>query len=310
VQRSSFFEELLTRAQATPGTVSAALSSAPPPLGASRGALAIDVEGRSGSGVRHPPVRIREITPGYFETFRMPLTSGRRFIEGDRNAEPAVILSESAERILFAGQRAVGHRVRLATNGPWHTVVGVTPDLRNGQSLTDEPAPEAYVIARRDAWRALGHLALRTTASSEDATAFLNQIVASLDPTTPVTIETVEQQVERLTAQQRLVAWLLTAFAALAHIGVRIAIGAAPGDVGRQVVVEAGRWMLAGGVLGAALGWVSTRALQSQLYGVQALDPWAWAAAFAALAIVLVIAVVRPAYQAAHVDPIAALRAE
>jgi ABC-type antimicrobial peptide transport system permease subunit len=134
-----------------------------------------------------------------------------------------------------------------------------------------------------------------------------------------------------VTAQPRFIASLLTAFAALAlllaasglysvasylvmqrrrDIGVRMAIGAAPGDVARQVVGEAGRWIIGGAVAGAAVGWMGTRALQSQLYEVQPLDPWSWLGALFALAVVLVIAVFRPAYRAAHVDPVSALRGE
>ena len=86
-------------------------------------------------------------------------------------------------------------------------------------------------------------------------------------------------------------------------IGVRMAIGASPRDVARQVVGEAGRWIIGGALVGSALGWMGTRALQSQLYQVQALDPWSWTGALLALALVLVIAVFRPAYRAAHVDP-------
>jgi ABC-type antimicrobial peptide transport system permease subunit len=93
-------------------------------------------------------------------------------------------------------------------------------------------------------------------------------------------------------------------------IGVRMALGAAPRDVARQVVGEAGRWILADALLGCALGWIGTRALQAQLYEVEALDPWSWTTALLALALVLVTAVFRPAYRAAHVDPIAALRAD
>jgi putative ABC transport system permease protein len=63
-------------------------------------------------------------------------------------------------------------------------------------------------------------------------------------------------------------------------------------------------------VAGAALGWIGTRALQSQLYQVEALDPWSWMGAVLMLAVALVIAVFRPAYRAAHVDPVTALRAE
>jgi ABC-type antimicrobial peptide transport system permease subunit len=156
-------------------------------------------------------------------------------------------------------------------------------------------------------------------------------MVADLDPRQLVTIETGDELFATVTAQPRFVAWLLTAFASLAlllaaaglysvaaylvtqrrrDIGVRIAIGAAPRDIARQVVGEAGRWIAAGALLGCAIGWTGTRALQSQLYNVPALDPWSWLAALALLAVVLLVAVFRPARQAAHVDPLAALRAE
>jgi predicted lysophospholipase L1 biosynthesis ABC-type transport system permease subunit len=210
-------------------------------------------------------------------------------------------------------------------------VVGVTVDVRNRQALTDEPGPEIYLVARPGAWGARGHLSLRTTASPADAAAFLRQIVADLDPRQLVTIQTGDELLTTLTAQPRFVTWLLTAFAALAlllaaaglysvasylvtqrrrDIGVRIAVGASPRDVARQVVGEAGRWIIGGAVVGAALGWMGTRALQSQLYQVEALDPWSWTGALLALTFALLIAVFRPAYRAAHVDPVAALRSE
>jgi ABC-type antimicrobial peptide transport system permease subunit len=63
-------------------------------------------------------------------------------------------------------------------------------------------------------------------------------------------------------------------------------------------------------VAGSALGWMGTRALQSQLHQVEALAPWSWAGALLTFAVVLVLAVFRPAYRAAHVDPVTALRPE
>jgi putative ABC transport system permease protein len=242
-----------------------------------------------------------------------------------------VVLAESAERILFPGERAVGRCIRFVPEGPWHTVVGVAADIRNGRGITDAPAPEAYVMARRDQWAANGHLAVRTAASPADADAFLRHIAADLDPLLAVTVQAADEQVARLTERPRFIAWLLSAFAALAlllaaaglysvasylvtqrrrDIGVRIALGAAPRDVAGQVAGEAVRWVVAGALLGCVLGWVAMRVLRSQLYQVEALDPWSWAGALLALSLVLMAAVFRPAYRAAHVDPIAAIRAD
>jgi putative ABC transport system permease protein len=330
--RSAYFEELLARAAATPGTVAAALSNAPAPLGATLADASSEVEGRSLDGeVQHAPIRVRQVTPEYFDTFRIRVTSGRAFAAADRDGEPVAVLTESARRILFGGETTLGRRIRFVTRSPWHRVVGVAEDLRNGGNITADSAPEVYLIAPRDGWRANGHLALRTTAAPADAEAFLRQIAADLDPLLVVTVERLDAQVTRLTARPRFTAWLLSAFGALAlllaaaglysvasylvaqrrrEIGVRIAIGASPRDVAQQVVGEAGRWIIGGAMVGAALGWMSTRALQSQLYQVEALDPWSWTGALLALAMVLVIAVFRPALRAAHVDPVAALRAD
>jgi predicted permease len=338
--RSAFFDELLARAGAMPGTVAAALSNAPAPLGAFLGDGSSEVEDRPLDGeLRHDPIRVREVTPEYFDTLRIRVTNGRAFAAADRDGEPVAVLTESARRILFAGEPALGRRIRFVTRAPWHRVVGVAEDLRNGEDITDDPAPEVYLLAPRDGWRATGggpapgrgYLVLRTTAEPTDAEAFLRGIAADLDPLLPVTIERLDAQVTQLTERPRFTAWLLSAFGALAlilaaaglysvasylvtqrrrDIGVRIAIGASPRDVARLVVGEAGRWIIVGAVAGSALGWAGTRALQSQLYEVEALDPWAWAGALLALALGLVLAVFRPAYRAAHVDPVAALRAD
>jgi putative ABC transport system permease protein len=330
--RSAFFEDLLARARTLPGTVAATLSSAPAPFGTSLGDASSEVEGGPVQGeVQHAPIRIRQVTPEYFDTFRIRVTNGRGFAASDRDSEAAAVLSESARQVLFGSEPALGRRVRFVTRSPWHRVVGVVEDLRNGGDVTAEPLPEVYLVAPRDAWRANGHLALRTTAEPADAEALLRRIVADLDPLLPVTIERLDAQVTRLTERPRFAAWLLSAFAWLAlllaaaglysvvsylvtqrrrDMAVRVALGAAPRAVAGHVVDEAGRWIVAGALLGAVLGWAGSRALQSQLYEVPALDPWSWAAAMLALTLALVLAVFRPAWRAAHVDPIAALRAD
>jgi predicted permease len=340
-QGAAFFQELLARARSTPGAVSAALSDSPPPL-QPPGRGSFDIEGRQAApGTPRPVIGLRSATPQHFETFQIPLVRGRAFQESDSVGEPVVILNESAERLLFAGEPALGRRIRppvlgfargKAVQSPWHTVIGVFADVRNGQSLTDDPSPEAYMTVQRDAWSPfISRLSLRTTARPVDAAAYLRQIAADLDPQQLVTIQTGGELLTLLTARPRFLAWLLTAFAALAlllaavglysvasylvtqrrrDIGVRIAIGAAPRNVAKQVVGEAGRWIIGGAVAGSALGWMGTRALQSQLYQVEALDPWSWTGALLALALALLMAVFRPAYRAAHVDPVDALRAD
>jgi putative ABC transport system permease protein len=147
----------------------------------------------------------------------------------------------------------------------------------------------------------------------------------------PVTIEPADDQVARLTERPRFLAWLLSAFAGLAlllaaaglygvasylvtqrtrDIGVRIALGAAPSDISRQVVGEAGRWIAAGAILGCALSWAGTRAIETQLFGVGSRDPLSWIVALGVLCAALLLAVLRPASRAARVDPMEALRAE
>jgi predicted permease len=315
--RSAYFEELLARAAATPGTVAATLSNAPAPLGATMADASSEVEDRPLDGeVQHAPIRVRQVTPGYFDTFRIRVMSGRAFAEADLDGEPVAVLSESAKRILFGRETALERRIRFVRQSPWYRVVGVAEDLRNGGDITADPAPEVYMI---------------TTAVPADAEAFLRQIAADLDPLLPVTVERLDAQVTRLTARPRFTAWLLSAFGALAlllaasglysvasylvtqrrrDIGVRMAIGASPRDVAQQVVGEAGRWIVGGALLGCALGWMGTRAVQSQLYEVQALDARSWVAAVLVMTLVLLTAVFWPARRAAHVDPIAALRAE
>ena len=349
---AAFLDELFARTRSMPGVIAAAMSDTAPPPSSGPSTVGWEVEGRpTNPKAPLPRMRVRSVTPDYFETLQIPVRRGRTFQEGDVAGEPAVALNESAERALFAGASAIGRRLRLPAlsgrpnqlaKGAWYTVIGVIADTRNGPALTDEPIPELYFPARPGRWSGpsavlaafsspSGHLSLRTTAGPEDVAAFLRQIVADIDPRQLVTIQTSDEQMTRLTAQPRFIASLLTAFAALAlllaavglysvaaylvtqrrrDMAVRVALGAAPRDVAGHVVGEAGRWIIGGAVVGSALGWMGTRALQSQLYQVEALDPWSWAGALLALALVLMIAVFRPAYRAAHVDPVTALRAD
>jgi ABC-type antimicrobial peptide transport system permease subunit len=212
-------------------------------------------------------------------------------------------------------------------------VVGVAREIRNA-GLTREPDPELYALWRRDDGRArssTAYFAIRTQAGTADVSEFLKRAVADLDPRLPVTVELLDDEVSRLTERPRIVAGLLSAFAGLALLlaaaglygvvsylvtqrtrdfGVRIALGAAPADISRQVVGEAGRWIAAGAALGCVLAWAGTRAIEAQLCGVGSSDPLSWIAALGVLCAALLPAVLRPAARAARVDPMEALRAD
>jgi predicted permease len=346
--RLPFFERLLERIREIPGTATATMTSAAFPSGP-RGTLTKpSVDGRRAAGAPRPPddgtrVRYRAVTPGFFQTFGIPILQGRAFVETDRGAQRTVVLSESAAKILFPGQDPIGHTVDTAVN-EWAEVVGVARDIRNA-GPTLKPEPEFYVLppsaydgttyTRNTAFDSgTMYFAIRTQSGTADATAFLKQAVADLDsklPVTAVTIEPLDDQVDRLTERPRFLAWLLSAFAGLAlllaaaglygvasylvtqrtrDIGVRIALGAAPTDISRQVVGEAGRWIAAGAVLGCVLAWAATRAIETQLFGVGSRDPLSWIVALCVLGAALLLAVLRPATRAARVDPMEALRAD
>ena len=334
--RDPFFERLLERVKNTPGTAAVTMTNGAPPAGTPAKLTGMTLDGRPPDPKNYLPViRVRAVTPGYFQIFGIPILRGRTFVEADRGTSPVVIVSESAAQILFPGQDPLGHTVQLLPSmyaNEWAKpaeVVGVARGIRNTGPTLD-PEPEIYASA----WfqnSSTAYFAVRTQASTAAAAAFLRQAVADIDPVLPVTIEPLEHEVARLTERPRFLAWLLSAFAGLAlllaaaglygvasylvtqrtrDIGVRMALGAAPADISRQVVSEAGRWIAAGAVLGCALAWAATRALEAQLYGVASHDPLSWIAALAVLGAALLVAVLLPAARAARVDPMESLRAD
>jgi putative ABC transport system permease protein len=331
-QRAAFFDNLIERARQMPGTLSAALSDTPAPLG-----LAVTLSNIAVDGQPFPDtetstdIRQRIVTPQYFETFGIPILQGRAFKPSDGfNSEPAAILTEAAAKILFPGQNPIGRRVRTQWIHPWHVVVGVAQDLRN-MGLTAEPQPELYMVRRSSQVMVPSGLAIRTTLRLDAAIMLLQQIAADLDAELPIEIQTLNQQVAKLTERPRFIALLLTTFAAVAlllaasglygissylvaqrtrDIGIRIALGARQSQLLRDLIGEAGRWIVAGMFLGIAFAWIGGRAVRSQLFGVATTDGISWSIALLVLCAALFVGVLRPAVHVMHVNPVDTLRAE
>jgi len=344
-QQLAFFNELEQRLAGAPGVEAAALTDSMPPSGGMRGRpfASIEVEGRpripEGTGGM---VSWRYVTPGYFATLGIPILRGRPFTEQDRTPSTFVtILSESLARRLFPREDPIGKRILKGPRGEWSTVVGVARDVTN-LGTTRESWPEYYALRNHSVdyvlqnaepptgWRAAVVMA-RTAIDPKLAVGAVRALVASLDPTLPVEIETMDQRLHEVDQRPRFYAVLLAVFAAMGlsiaaiglfgvmsfvvaqrarEIGVRVALGATPARILRMTLASAGRWTAAGVVIGSAVSAGVSRWLRSLLFQVAPGDPAAVGAAIAVLFAVALAAAAIPALHASRIDPIETLREE
>jgi predicted permease len=291
----------------------------------------------------------RAATPGYFSAMQIPLVRGRIFSDADNASAPlvAVVDANFAHRFWPHGD-AIGQRVAIDTvpvpgadpnvlskNPRWRTIVGVVGHVKH-YGLDTEGREQIYlphnqplygVFVPRDMT-----LAVRTSLDPASITSAIREQVAALDKDLPLyNIATMEQLVSTSVAQPRLNLSLLVAFAALAlvlsavgvygvmayavtqrthEIGIRMALGALPSDVLRQVLAEGGRLAAAGVALGLIAALALTRLMASLLFGVKPTDPITFIAVAATLVCVALAACYIPARRATRVDPIIALRYE
>lgn len=326
--QNALFEQVLARVRAAPGTIAASWSSVSP-LDDYIVTSGFPVDG-SVAAREGGELYVRFVTPGYFETFRVPVISGRAFLEGDRDEQPTAIISESAERALFPGRSSLGHAIRPLP-GPWSKVIGVVKDIRN-EGLARDRVAEIYLIrGRHPGATASGTIGLRTLLDARDATQLLRQLLADVDPRLPSEIRIVARQVSQLSARQRFLAALLGAFGSLAllvaavglyavasflvtrrtrDIGVRMALGASPWTIARGLAFEAASWVATGAVLGYGLVQIAARGMSPELPNIGSTDAWAWAYALGVLAIAVLLALAPPIWRAARVDPAVALHME
>jgi putative ABC transport system permease protein len=335
-QQMEFFDHFLARLQTFPGVTSLALSDSIPPSGAMHATVyaGIEIEGRprfaEGTGGM---VAWRAVTPGYFSALGIPILGGRAFDEADRiPSQHSIILSDFLARKLFPNENPLGKPMRFGLTGPWRTVVGVVADVKNA-GLDAQSDPEFYIPWKNEPPQYLGSafLIARTPLNPQTVEKWMHSETASLDPTLPVKIETMNQRVWKLAARPRFNAVLLSIFAAMGvllaaigiygvvgflvtretrEIGVRMALGATPGAICKMVMANVARWTLAGTLLGLLGSWFVSQFLRSLLFQVPPRDPWSIGAAGAVLLVVAFLAAWIPARRAMRVDPIVALRYE
>jgi putative ABC transport system permease protein len=325
-----FFFETVRRVSALPGVVAASTASMVP-MGGGNTSIQIVVEGRpvDAAGIV-PSADWRAIGPGYFKTLGVGLR-GRDFEDRDARDTRSAIISEEMARRYWPGVDPIGRDFFwFSTSGPKLTVIGVAGDVRN-LSLDTAPAPIIYRSAASLPVNPT-FLVVRTDPNPAALTSAIRDVVRAVNPNVPVSnVRTGDEILAASIGPRRFNMVLLGSFAAVAlilaciglfgvmsylvsqrthDIGVRLALGALPRDIFRDVV---GRGMLLA-VAGAAAGvgcaaWV-TRSLETLLFQVRPIDPVTFVAVALVLLAVALVACVIPARRATRVDPVIALRYE
>jgi putative ABC transport system permease protein len=336
--RYQFFTQALDAVQRLPGVTAAAFTSQLP-LSGDFDSYGVQFESAPSEDPNADYGAFRYmVTPGYFAAMRIPLRRGRLLTDFDRSGTTeAVLINESFARRRFPGQDPIGQRVRMGPesgrgNHPWDVIVGVVGNVKQA-SLAIGDENDFYVASGQWAWvDNVQSLVVRTRGSATALIPAIKQAIWSVDRNSPIVrVATMESLVAATATQRRFALTLFEAFALAAlalaaigiygvlaggvtertrEIGVRAALGASRGDI-LVLVVRQGMTVAAIGVLiGLGGAVLSTRGLETLLFGVSRLDPVTYAGVIALLLGVAALACWIPARRAAAVDPIITLRAE
>ena len=265
-QRAAFARSLLDRVRALPGVKSAATVDFLPYLGGP-GSGGVEIAGHP-RGPNEPRQVIWQTrtSPGYFETLGIPLLRGRDLAPNDEPAS-AVVIDDLAAKQIFANADPIGARIVIPLTGATFTVVGVVGATKSG-SLSAPAKPRIYYFGTQVPFGSLT-VAIKTARDPLALASAVRHEVAALDPNLPVEALTMDQILADSLARQRFSIQLMAAFAALAamlaaigiygvlaylvdqrrrEFGIRVALGARPGDV-LALVLRQGSIPIAAGLI-------------------------------------------------------------
>ena len=329
--RRTFFEQLEPRLSAIPGVEAITVSSSVPPFGGRTRRL--DVEGRSApTPDERPEAVVVTITPSFFNVIGVPMLRGRGFTSTDgAPGSEHVIINEKMASIVFPGEDPLVKRIRLDSQEAWSTIVGISPSIRHGSNGDTDLNPAVYVPSRQDAPNAAS-LILRSLMPPSSVMDAVRREVRTIDQDQPVfTIATLDEMLIQSRWAYRTFGSVFVIFAAIAltlssvglyaamaysvtqrtqEIGVRIALGAETPEV-LWLILKRGLVQLAVGLtIGLAGGVALGGVIQSALVDVNSRDPVTILLITVLTSSVAIAACVIPSRRAAHIDPIAALRAD
>jgi predicted permease len=346
-QASKIFEEMLARVQALPAVSHVSLSLWLP-LEFGRLHAAYRIPGREYGTAAFPygpdtragddgPV-VNVVSAGYFETLGMRILRGRGFDESDVKTSPwVVIVNERMAHDYWPDSNALEHCIYLHGDTECRQIVGVVSSTRNliwrqaRQAGDDDPifyvlgsqVPKEFPFSFR-------HLLIGTRVDAVSQIRTIGAQVRSAVPDLPfVKVERLFDYAEYQTYGWRAATGLFGSFGALAlliacagvysalallvkqrtrEIGVRLALGATPGNILRDVVARGMRPVIVGIVLGTVVAAEFSQLLGSLLFGVSSTDPISWIGSLLLILTSAIAACLIAAGRAAHVDPIVALR--
>jgi putative ABC transport system permease protein len=331
----AFTDEVLRRIQALPGVQAAGVSQSIPLTGINdQGGFAVEGRPDPPPGTQGPHANRPHVSPGYFAAMGIRLVSGRLIDERDRqDSLPVAVVSDVAARTYWSGQSPLGRRLALewADGRPvWRQIVGVVQATRHFGPEAPQKA-EVYVPVAQSPVPYMT-LVLRAHGDPTGLIPAVRDQIAAIDPEQGVFgFQTMEELVEKSTARRQFQTALVTTFALLAlllagigvygvmgymvaqrrrEIGVRLALGAKPGDVVAMVLGNGLRLTVAGVLAGMAGAVALSRVLAGFVYGVSPLDPATYAGAVAVLVAVSALSAYWPSRKAASMDPLVVLRDE
>jgi putative ABC transport system permease protein len=320
--------DMVGRLQQVAGVEAAAAIAGGLPLSGDTTRVGLAVLGRPA-----PPgnqgVDIRQITPDYFRVLRIPLLRGRFFTDRDNETgQKAVILNDVSERLYFDDQNALGRLVKV--QGTDRVVVGIVRGVRLGGPETDV-RQEAYVPVAQSTISSCD-LVIRTSGDPSDMLPSVKAAIRAVNPNQALTTwRTLQEYFDRVVAQRRFNMQLLGLFGLLGgviagvgiygvmaynvaqrtqEIGVRMALGALPSQILRNVLTSATAYVTIGLVLGLIGAWGLSGLMQAFLFQVQARDSSVYALVSLTVAAAGLLAAWVPAWRASTVDPLIALRTE
>ena len=333
--QDQFARNVLSKLRALPGVESAA-GVFPLAMSGAEMRTSVEIEGRPVAKSDQGHSDIISVTPDYFRTMKIALLQGRDFNAQDGpDTTPVVIVDESFAREFFPGENPIGKHVHPGISvdekpSRVREIVGVVADVKL-KDLTAESYATAYMPQSQ---LPIGNITLvaRTSGDPSVLTRPLAETLRSIDSDLPAyNVKTVQEYLDGTIAIPRFNTVLLAIFAGLAllltsiglygvisysvaqrthEIGIRMALGAQPGDMLHLVIGQGIRLALYGIGLGLVAAFAFTHFLSSLLFGVTATDPVSFAAVVIALLSVVLVACYVPARRAMRVDPMVALRYE